>query len=203
MNKKINQIISILVKQPCFRNRNEDMYSSNHNFYYGLMEIKKYDDLPYIQNLIYKLKPYFNSSEELKQYYNLLMNAVYMGKINENIETISLLSNLVNDEFHSCLIARDFSYDLGANRSNIYKIEHIDSLEKQITNIGLLVAGYNTLREPVKNQVQYIKNIFKDIDILSSGIEKILDLIVEESSKLLKNKEEFRKHQHSRIEKAS
>lgn len=203
MNKKINQIISILVKQPCFRNRNEDMYSSNHNFYYGLMEIKKYDDLPYIQNLIYKLKPYFNSGEELKQYYNLLMNAVYMGKINENIETISLLSNLVNDEFHSCLIDRDFSYDLGANRSNIYKTEHIDNLEKQLTNIGLLVAGYNTLREPVKNQVQYIKNIFKDIDILNSGIEKILDLIVEESSKLLKNKEEFRKHQHSRIEKAS
>lgn len=203
MNKKINHIISILVKQPCFRNRNEDMYSSNHNFYYGLMEIKKYDDLPYIQNLIYKLKPYFDSSEELKQYYNLLMNAVYMAKINENIETISLLATLVTDEFHSCLIARNFSYDLSTNRSNIYKTEHIDNLEKQLTNIGLLVAGYNTLREPVKNQVQYIKNIFKDIDILSSGIEKILDLIVEESSKLLKNKEEFRKHQHSRIEKAS
>lgn len=201
MTTNTSKIISLLVKEKCFTERKDDLgyidSGSNHYFEMMLNKLKDSNYFDSSKNKLIKLKPYFDSSQELLEYYEFLMNSIYMDEIKKITSSIFAYCDLIHDEMHAVLIKAKYHPNEATGRQSFIK-----DVNNKIERIRLIISGYNTLQNPehIHFEIKGLKSIFKANNSFNIVIDRLADSIYEDTKTLFSHKKSMLNHNE---EKAS
>lgn len=189
MSTNTSKIISLLLKEKIFKERKDSLgyinSGSNHYFEIMLNKLENSDCYHSSKNQLMELKSYFDASQELLEYYDFLMNAIYMDEIKRIVTSIFSHLDLIHDEMHAVLIKDKYHPNEVTRRQSFIK-----DVNNKIERIKLIISGYNTLQNPehIYFEIKGIKSIFESNNCFNIVINTLADSISENAKTLYNHK---------------